>query len=130
MTHEHQSCNITKGSMSCWTNKTTFVQISLVCYVCIMKFERMALLFRVYLTFKLLKYSKVHISALLLTINLIFGELKNILNLLGKMVRRNSFLTLAEELVKSQQRHNTGVNQVTPSVLSSTHRIQYHGCQY
>ena len=55
-----------------------------------MKLQRMDLLFRVFLTFKLSKYSKVHIPALFLTMHLIFGYLKNILNLPGKVVRPKS----------------------------------------
>ena len=55
-------------------------------YICITKFQRIILFFGIYLTFKLSKYSKVRIPGLFLTMHLIFGLLKNILNLLGKVV--------------------------------------------
>ena len=90
VTHKHWSCNEIKGSIGCWINKTIFAQYPyIVCYVFIMKLQRMVLLFRVYSTFKLLKYSKV-CPALFLIMHasgLIFSYLKNILNLLRKVVQ-------------------------------------------
>ena len=64
-------------TICCWINKTIAIcsHILVMIHVLCMHYElqRMGLLFGVYLTFKLSKYSKVYIPAVFLNMHLIFG---------------------------------------------------------
>ena len=63
-------------ALCCWINKTIAIcsNILVIIYMLCMhyEFQRMGLLFGVYLTFKLLKYYKVYIPVLFLNMHLIF----------------------------------------------------------
>ena len=79
-----------KVAIYCNTLKhNTLIVSSLDCYVCIMKFQRIVLLFGVYLTFKLSKYIKVHIPALFLTIHLFLVNWKGCWTSLEKWSSQN-----------------------------------------
>ena len=68
-------------------NKQNHYCSSILVIISVLCIHYEVLLFRVYLTFEFSKYSKVRIPGLDLTMCLILGYLKNIFNLLGKVVR-------------------------------------------
>ena len=86
--HQHRSCNAIEESSYGLLNKQNRVcsDILVIISVLCMHYEvsNDGFTLGVYSTFILSKYSKIYIPSLFLTMHLIFGKLKNLVNILGK----------------------------------------------